>query len=237
MDTIINDFDFFIGTSTNPLHLAMKIPFHIIKLAHLSSLEQNLEYALNNELEKISFSVEEKRKFVSSQIAANNFLQSHGQESYSIYHLTPRLLLPFQVKDISPIDPKQQSTIINIEIQDGSKRKKKKKKSKSKVIKDVETISSPDDHFEPNTINYNYFNNLSIPKESVEKIVKVLPQSSHEAIKDLCNYYEDYILDLREKLESAIVSSNFKLYLANNQIENLQEALKNRIKGNNPNPF
>jgi hypothetical protein len=120
MEALLLDGSFYLGQSHHPIHQAMKLPFGIIKIAHLSCRPLNIYLARCGKFDQIVFTNEEEHRFARSIIFANKFLSSNGFLALPLIHLTPRMLLDFRIPPLT-VQPSEESepskaTRINIEL-------------------------------------------------------------------------------------------------------------------------
>lgn len=102
METLLQNESFYHGQSSNLIHLAMKLPLSIIKIAHLSCRPLNIYLARNNKFEQIVFTTDEEQRFARCTIFANKFLSSKGLATLPLIHLTPRMLLDYENPSLPP---------------------------------------------------------------------------------------------------------------------------------------
>lgn len=204
---------FFDGVSDNPVHQAMFLPLPSIKLAHLSSSEDNRNNARNGLLEKICISDAEQKKFAYMQIAANNYLKSKGQVPLPLLHLTPRMLLPFEKPPV--IDCVNTFTVdcshSKLETsKSGLKRSRRKKKKGGEELQ----------------CNFQLQTGASLVSSSVypniHSVLERMPPESKNLIGEICNLYERELLNIREHYENIIQSLNLRLYIAQDDIEQMK---------------
>ncbi|RYH15895.1 hypothetical protein EON65_30955 [archaeon] len=149
----LENMSFYDGESYHIVHRQLKIPLSVVKIAHYCCNQDALIFAQNGDFQSILFSKEQDSKFMKLQIQSNLFLRREGRHSNHLYHLTPRLILPYQ-----PIAPKLSSQShaeaisnpvlppdqIVLESSNSKKKRKAKKKRKSKSA----PLSSLIDHLD-----------------------------------------------------------------------------------------
>jgi hypothetical protein len=206
LEILFNE-QFFNGISDNPVHQAMLLPLPSIKLAHLSSSEDNRNNAINGLLEKICFSDAEQKKFAYMQIAANNYLKCKGHVPLPLLHLTPRMLLPFEKPPV--IDCVNTFTVdcshSKLETSNaGLKRSRRKKKKGGEELQTGTSLVS------------------SSVYPNIHSVLERMPPESKNLIGEICNLYERELLNIREHYENVIQSLNLRLYIAQDDIEQMK---------------
>jgi hypothetical protein len=232
--------DLFQGRSSHPLHCALRLPIHIIKLAHLACSAHSVHLASLNQLHSITFTQEEALAFKRLQIQANLYLHSQGLSSYAIYYLTPNMLLPYQNIDqtencnqVETMSPKKNK----------SKKSKRKKGANAPKSQDhaSDNLETPVDlnnselvHpvFEDKTSclvdnrTIDPFASLSIDRQKAEAALEGLSPTQTRSLLDLCAAYEDKLQSVREIYEDVLQSLHLRIYLVSEENDRLKEEMK-----------
>lgn len=216
------------ASSINPVHREMRLPLVVIKLAHMSVSPRALLLARNGQLQDVVVSAAENAKFKMLQITANVFLQQNGRLGHGVYSLTPRMLLPHCNEPSAASKRRnkkkrtsaggtiacgvqaqtvESSTLITCALDQGAEQMKHEALAAN--------VSAPSCH------HHNWYN--ALPQESVQRALQGVPADFHPACHELCQLYEEHIQSMRDTYESVIQSLNLRLYVANHELEQLQE--------------
>ncbi len=162
---LIEEVSFFDGESHHPIHRALKIPIHILRIAHLIATEEQKELVKNGQKHDVIFTEYQVKLFHILQLMAGNFLSKynlHGLAVTQRVELSPNLLLP--IIEEGEADPAASRILSLTDQKNGdeqptinpiiSSKKKKKKKSVQKMKSlPVEEEKRDDTALQPITIN------------------------------------------------------------------------------------
>eukprot|EP01040_Poterioochromonas_malhamensis_P017424 gene17424-20017_t len=161
---LIEEVSFFDGESHHPIHRALKIPIHILRIAHLIASDEQKELVNNGQKQDVIFTEYQVKLFHILQLMAGNFLSKynlHGLAVTQRVELSPNLLLPIieegeadpSASRILPLtDKKNISEPATINPTTSSKKKKKNSTKKVKSLP-VEEEKTDDTALQPITIN------------------------------------------------------------------------------------
>lgn len=245
VERLLERLDFYSGRSKHSLQLALSLPLPSIRLARLSCELDTLKKASSDQWMDVGFSEEEEKRFARFQIFSKKFLEEQDYQPLPLLHLTPRLILnPIGIAVEVVEDKGPQKT------KKKSRSRKKRAKDVPSTRLDIEVVDSHDqieddlDHIESidqtlslqrmksvetselsSSLAPRRIHSFSISKEKVDKVLQTIPETAHVHVEQLCESYEEQLSVIREHYDSAIQSLNLRLYIANNQIENLTEEM------------
>eukprot|EP01040_Poterioochromonas_malhamensis_P010532 gene10532-11468_t len=161
---LIEEVSFFDGESHHPIHRALKIPIHILRIAHLIASDEQKELVNNGQKQDVIFTEYQVKLFHILQLMAGNFLSKynlHGLAVTQRVELSPNLLLPIieegeadpAASRILPLTDKKNINESATTNPTTSSKKKKKKSTKKVKSLPVEEEKTDDTALNPITIN------------------------------------------------------------------------------------